>query len=536
MSNVKIDIAAEYTGQRAFAKAEKNVSQLEAATAKLAKRFASLFAASKIYAFGKSSAMAFAEDEKAAAKLANTVKNLGLEFANPQIANFIEQLTRATGVSDNELRPALQALLTTTGSLTKSQELLKNAIDISAGSGQDLGTVAQDLANAYVGITRGIKKYNLGLTQAEIKTAGFNTILGKLNDQFGGANQAALETYGGKIQYLSNRAGEAQEIIGKGLFDALGLMTSQTADVQKLGDAFDSMATSIANISRGLGSVLGVFTQLGKLPIVSQILKFNYKYSVPGILESLGKNSMPDAGAGKPIVKWSDFVKQKQKEAAAAKIAEAAAAKRAKQLAAAQTKNTKALKEQALLKKQSTIFDMQQIQLIAALKGKLSEEDKNRVLLQLALLQGNEEEAKRLTTEIANSIDKTGQLAKYLNTLPDANNPFKSWQDYLNGILATLKQIQGVTGGGTAGGTGAGGRNYLPVVGVDIPMPTTIRGGVASGNAVTGITAGGVTLADGTVVKIDLNLDGKALAASLQNASLNGDQVYVNRLTGSFYG
>jgi hypothetical protein len=80
----------------------------------------------------------------------------------------------------------MQTLLTTTGSLVNSQKMLAQAVEISRGSGVELSTVVQDLNNAFVGNTKGLKKYNLGLTQAELKVASFADIQKKLNDQFSG--------------------------------------------------------------------------------------------------------------------------------------------------------------------------------------------------------------------------------------------------------------------------------------------------------------------------------------------------------------
>ena len=168
-----INIAATFSGKKALKEAQKQVNVLESSVKKLGATLGVSLSAAAVVAFGKASVKAFAEDEKAATRLAGVLENLGLAFANPQIAAFIEDLSKATGVVDDDLRPAMQSLITTTGSLANSQKLLAQAIDISAASGVDLVTVSNDLAQAYVGNTRGLRKYNLGLTQAELKAASF---------------------------------------------------------------------------------------------------------------------------------------------------------------------------------------------------------------------------------------------------------------------------------------------------------------------------------------------------------------------------
>ncbi len=177
MSNVAINILAEFIGKNAFDKAGKSINKLEKSAFKLGKSLGLALGTTAIVAFGRASVKAFASDEAAAQRLATAVDNLGLSFSKVKVADFVSSLETSAGIADDVLRPALQALLTTTGSLTKSQGLLNNAITISRATGIDLATVSQDLANGYVGITKGLKKYNTGLTQAELKSKSFGVII-----------------------------------------------------------------------------------------------------------------------------------------------------------------------------------------------------------------------------------------------------------------------------------------------------------------------------------------------------------------------
>jgi hypothetical protein len=203
MSNVAINIAAEYTGKAAFDKANKSVTTLERNVKKLASGLGLALGTTAMAAYGKAAVKAFAADEAAARRLATAVDNLGLSFSQAKVTTFIADLEKSASIADDILRPAFQALLTTTGSLTKSQELLNNAIQISRASGVDLATVSQDLANGYVGITRGLKKYNTGLTQAELKSNSFADILGIMLTKSAGSASAYLESTQYKLDALA---------------------------------------------------------------------------------------------------------------------------------------------------------------------------------------------------------------------------------------------------------------------------------------------------------------------------------------------
>jgi len=195
MANVVIDIAAEYTGNKAFKQAETATQKLEKSVAKLGKQLAGVFAASKLYAFGKQSVKAFAADEKAARSLALALANTGNAFASIEVEKFIGDLQRATGVLDDNLRPAFRTLLTATGDVKKSQDGLALALDIAAGTGKDLGAVSMALAKAYGGQTTALSRLGAGLSKATLASGDLDLITSELTKKFSGQALAAAEGY-----------------------------------------------------------------------------------------------------------------------------------------------------------------------------------------------------------------------------------------------------------------------------------------------------------------------------------------------------
>lgn len=535
MADLRIDLAAEFRGKKAFKEADKATSNLDKAVGKLGKQIASVFAVTKIVAFGKASLKAFVEDEAAATRLATAVNNLGLAFAQPYIENYISKLEQTSAVLDDSLRPALQALLTTTGSLTKSQEFLTMAIEASRATGIELTTVAQDIANAYNGNTRGLRKYNLGLTKAQLTTVSFTEVQKRFNAQFSGANAAFLDTYAGKLQVLTVASNNAKETIGKGLVDALALAGGKDGDVQDVADAMSDLSNYTADAARGVGVLAGKLTDLDKKStggILSKLLSANFEYSLIGQLAKLGQSTEPRPRAGRRFMGGSgqtgaDLLEKKRQADA-------------KKLADAQLKATKALtaeqKKQAALKKAGSIFDLEQVQLIAALKGNLSKEERTRLEAQLALLNGNEMVATALTKQILMSQDATGQLYKLWQTLPDARNPFAYLEEYLNGLA---KKAATILSGGATG--------TAPVTPTNVtPTPTgTPFGQAASSKEVQQIRALGTPFGQaggngsgfigtpfGQAQPIVVQIDGKTIASSLQDQSLSGNNTTINRTGG----
>ena len=159
------------------------------------------------------------EDEAAQNRLANALKNV-TGATNEQIAAVEEQITQmslAFGVADDELRPAYQRLATATGDLSKAEEALSLALDISAATGKDVNAVAQALGKAYEGNTSALARLGIGLSAAEIKTLGFDGTMRQLADTFEGAATVQANTLEGQIRRLQITFDEAKESVGAGL-------------------------------------------------------------------------------------------------------------------------------------------------------------------------------------------------------------------------------------------------------------------------------------------------------------------------------
>ena len=499
--SILINLAAEFTGKKAFKEADNSVIRLDKNAKKLAKTLGYTLSSAAIVAYGKAAVKAFADDEAATIRLTNAVTNLGYSFANADIQKFIANLEATAGIADDTLRPAFQALLTTTKDLNASYKLLNDSIAISRGSGVDLATVSQDLANGYVGITRGLRKYNTGLTQAELKSKSFAEILGILNTQFAGANQAYLDSYSYKLNVLTVASENAKETIGGGLIDAFARIGggNEVTDAVK---AIDNIAKAINGITMAVATVIAGLSKL---------------YKALDFITSFG-------GLTGANPKWAnkDANKATQSATANAKVQSKAAIN----LTKATKSNTAELKKQAALKKASSIFDLDQIQIVAALKGKLSEEDRKRVELQLALLLENTTEAQKLTYEIAKAQGLGEQMARNLASLPAAKNPFEAWAAYLDMIEQKIKSITGATpsyaGGGAANDAGyMGGYDFYS-------NPAT------GGSVLDNYQPKTPTSSSAPSAPIVIQIDGKTIASVLQDQSMSGTNAYINRRTGGF--
>ena len=510
MADLRIDIASEFVGAKAFKQADTATSALSKQVTRLAKSYLGLVGAQKLARSSFNAVKAFAEDDKAARVLSRSLDNLGLAFADPSVRTFIADLEKTFGVLDDQLRPAFQRLLTTTGDVAKSQKILLTALDLSAAKGVDLITVAGDLSKAYVGQTRSLNKYDLGLTKVQLAALSFEEIQTRINTLFKGQAQLSADSYAGALDRLSVAGNNAKEAIGRGLVDALSVLGGEgQGSLNKSISLTDKLSLKFETLIRRLA----VGAAQGRALLTGDLQGFR----------SIG---LAEMNRGRIPSGITPAIAAELKKAAVEK----AALKRSKEQSALLAKNTKAIKEQTALQKAGTLFDAEQTAIVAALKGKISEDERKRLELQLALLTGNTTEASKLAGEIGKAQGLSAGLIAYLKNLPDAKNPFAGWAAYLDAIEAQVKRIAlgGTSMGTTAGGTIAGGSMATGAIpGSTQVFPGDFGNGGAAGQEVTVVVnVAGSVVSEGELVD--------AVRNGLINSSLSGSGSLVARRTGTF--
>jgi hypothetical protein len=422
-TDLVVNIASQFLGKKAFLDADKATKKLTGSVKSLGRVLGVSLSAAAFVAFGKSAVNSFTGAQKEAATLANTVKNLGLAFDQQNIDQYINKIGKLYGVTGGQATPALQALLTVTGSTAKSIEIFNTALDVAAANSVDVTEAAQDLSQAYIGNTKALKKYDIGLTTAELAAMSFNELQTKLNNNFAGAATAAAATYTGQLAILSETANKAKEIIGESLVNAITSVGGNDG-IANLGTDIENAAKSLANfidsvvyLKEQIATIPGAGIVKGAFGLVGNVLG---RFSPQRAAELLKEIKGPQ-----PFSQPMTLANQATgvADAAARKKAELEAIKRNKELAklakaqaAAALATTKAKKEQAKLDKAiaagqlalgkgADVFDMDKIQINAALIGQ-------------AEALGKAESAAQVLS-IANDIQRL-KVKQSINELEDA--------------------------------------------------------------------------------------------------------------------
>ncbi len=255
MANVLIDIAAEFTGNKAFKQAETSTDKLTKNVKKLAGAFGLAFGTQQILAYGKAAVQAAAADEKAQRQLALALKNVGLERDAASSEAYIQSLQSEFGIVDDLLRPAYQTLAIATRDSAESQRLLNLALDISAATGKDLGAVTTALSRAYLGNNTALTRLGVGISKADLKTKSFLEVTENLSKTFAGAATESANSFAGQMAKLEVASANVQEILGKGIIDSLIILSGNTS-VDELATDMERAATNAAAFLATLSKIV----------------------------------------------------------------------------------------------------------------------------------------------------------------------------------------------------------------------------------------------------------------------------------------
>lgn len=425
MPNIIIDVAAEFTGKKAFDKAAKSTTGLEKSVKSLGKSLGLAFSTTAVLAYAKASVKAAAADQKAQQQLALALKNVGLERDAATAEGYIQRIEREYGIVDDKLRPAYSRLAIATRDVAETQRLMGIAMDISASTGKDLDTVTSALSKAYLGSNTALSKLGVGISKADLATKSFNDITKQLAATFAGAAVKSANSVSGSMDKLAIATNNAKETIGVGLIEAFANLAGN-GDVDQAVSKIDSVAAS-----------------LSKMIVVASKLKW-YDWIIGGITGGTITDITKFKGMGNvPLTGGSNM--DTQKADIAAKKAAAAQIAAAKKAAAAKVKaDTLAASNAAKLAKAQSIFDLDKIQIEAALKGKISADEKLRLELQRAILNEDFVLAEKLQKQLEASQRATAALQGQLTSIKPAANPFAEWIKSLEEVSKSLSAILGM--------------------------------------------------------------------------------------------
>jgi len=228
------------------------------------------------------------DEQKQLAILKQTLDNVGQGFAMDSVNTFIDNLRFATGVADDELRPAFEKIVGVTKDAASAQDLLAAAVDASVGASKPLESVSAAVAKAIGGQSTALRKLIPGLDTTKIKAGDATSVIAALEDRFGGSAAAAAGTFAGSIQRLKDGFNELTESFGTGF---LGAMDQGQSGMGDMAQTLRDMQPAAETLGKTIGEVTFAISGLSQVIQQGQ----NIWNSMPAWMQSvvtLANNSL----------------------------------------------------------------------------------------------------------------------------------------------------------------------------------------------------------------------------------------------------
>jgi hypothetical protein len=414
------------------------------------------------------------------------------------------------------------------------------AMDISANTGKDLESVTAALSKAYLGNNATLSKLGIGISKADLKTKSFKEITDQLAVTFAGAAKTSADSFAGSMDKLAIASNNAKEIIGTALIGALQSL-GEDDSMATLAGNIEGASTSLANF---IDSVVYLKEQIKSIPgagifgyLFSGVTDLLGRFS-PQRLAELIKEIKGFQGMGNVAMTGGSNMDTQKFEAQQKKLAAAKLAADKKAAANKIAADKKAAANKAKLDKAAAVFEIQKIQIAAALKGKISEEEKTRLLLMQAIEEGNADKAEDLAKKLEAIQKQNAKIAADLLAIGTAKDPFSTWAGSLAAAILELNKLKGgmtmipgvtynpaqnkdrnvddllaaaaaaATGGGAGGGGGGGVSIFAPDDTIDEILEKVTN---AAADAADAAVAAAASVAE-TQVTVD------ALAAATTNS------------------
>ena len=413
MANVVVSALATWNG-KALKKAKQDVDVFSKQVKQFARVFGVAFSATALVAFSKKAVKAFAEDEAAAKSLALQLENTGNAFRVTEVEAYIKGLEKTYAIL-TDLRAPFKTLLNVTGSVDLAQRSLEAALNISAGTGENLATVVGAIAAGVRGQTKAIKGLNTGIDANILATGDMNKIMAELEKKFSGQASARLDTYAGKMDVLKKGADEATKSIGTGLVDALVIL-SKDQSISGLSTDFENLGDNIAFATVEMAKLIKKFTDLVQDPsfkagLLALAILSKKPAAVIGAFGVIGVDALGGLATSKRPLSDKENSALARARLLNRRIDAMLIKARKTEFDIITKKNAIENKNVEELKKK---FDLERIGINAALNSATDEETKLRLKSQLAILDNNEALAKKLLAELeaAEALKKLAEQAR----------------------------------------------------------------------------------------------------------------------------
>ena len=156
--------------------------------------------------------------------------NVALGRNSTGLQEYASQLQKVTSYGDEAIIGAEALISAFVKDEDQIKKITKATLDYAYANKTDLQSSAQLITRTFASSTNALQRYGIEVEGVAGTSERLDSILGSLNDKFGGQAEGALNTYTGKITNLKNEMSDMQEGIGEKLIPVVYEFTKALRD------------------------------------------------------------------------------------------------------------------------------------------------------------------------------------------------------------------------------------------------------------------------------------------------------------------
>jgi len=239
---------------------------------KIAGWFGIAFSAKEVINFAKESINAFADTERSAVVLDNTLKNFGVSDEGiKSIEETVDRLEKLTSFDDSQIRSALSNAVIKLGDVNLAMKTVEVGMEVARARNLDLNDAVQRLSLGLLGNSRGLKDLGINIKDfgdnaqltAEQKLAILDTVLNKVKgsvDEFNKTTSGGLEKAKTSFENFKEAVGRELAPMVKDISDATSTMLDKITDaMNKSIDSMEKMKKEVSDLGAEAYTVIDTF-------------------------------------------------------------------------------------------------------------------------------------------------------------------------------------------------------------------------------------------------------------------------------------
>jgi predicted Zn-dependent protease with MMP-like domain len=239
---------------------------------KIAGMFGIAFSAREVINFAKESINAFANTERSAVVLNNTLKNFGVSDEGIRsIEDTVSRLEKLTSFDDSQIRSALSNAVIKLGDVNLAMRTVEVAMEVARARNLDLNDAVQRLSLGLLGNARGLRDLGINIKDfgdnaqltAEQKLSILDTVLNKVKgsvDEFNKTTSGSMEKMATSFENFKEAVGRELAPMVKDISDATATMLDKITDaMNKSVDSMEKMKKEVSDLGAEAYTVIDTF-------------------------------------------------------------------------------------------------------------------------------------------------------------------------------------------------------------------------------------------------------------------------------------